>query len=292
MSSHINDSGKLMPKNLSLFGRYIRHQAKSCRLTFRKYQITKLIPNKAAGRVPSASSQMGLYHNDDFNGYWKLSAFNTMYRKRTKPFVVNKDFVSDKLNSKVSDMRVTPSALYGIDDKGGFDEYVLRTPPEEMRSNTAEKLRSVMYYFMEHPDIKSWGMPWKTFLRKRDRADPWYARYRTSLVRADRHKKLDVGHSRFSPYYLPKDPADLYPQRDVFINKQNAPRLNLWWKETTRLQDAFRKRLGEAKSFEEAHPDHRDPGAYRKGGGAGGGGGQGSPRPRSKTYRARQIRSY
>ena len=281
-----------MPKSLSLFGRYIRQQSKSSRLTFRKYQITKLIPNKAAGRVPSASSQTGLFHDDDFNAYWKLSAFNTMYRKRSRPFVMRKDFISNKLNSRIAGMRVTPSALYAMDDKGGFDEYVLRTPPEEMRSNMGEKLRNVMYFYMENPEIKSWGVPWRTFIRKRDQADPWYARYVSKLRTAYVEDKLDSAHSKFSPYYLPKNNADLYPQRDSFSKSGGITKLNLWWKETAKTEQAFRSRLSNAKSFEEAFPDHRESGSYRKGEGAGGGGGQGSPRPRSKTYRARQLRSY
>ena len=281
-----------MPKSLSLFGRHIRQQGKYCQWTFRKYQVSKLVPNKAAGRVPSAGSQMGLWHNDDFNAYWKISAFNTLYRKRTNPYVVPKSFKSDRLNATVSNMRVTPSALYAMDDKGGFDDYLLRTPPEDLRSTTGEKLREAMYYYMENPEVKSWRLPWATLLRKRDRADPVYARYRTGLKQAYNSERRAAAHRRFSPYYLPKTEDGLFPQRDVFVGRANAPAMNLWWKTNPRVEAAFRSRLGEAKSFDEAHPDHREVGSYRKGEGAGGGGGQGSPRPQSKTYRARRSRPY
>lgn len=281
-----------MTQSQSLFGRYIREQGKFCRMTFRKYQLTKLIPNKATGRVPSASSQMGLWHNDDFNSFWKISAFNTIYRKKTRPHVVMKDFKSDKLNGVVSNMRVTPSALYGMDDKGGFDGYILRTPPEELRSNTAEKLRQVMYFYLENPHIQEWRLPWRCLLRKRDKADPWYARYNNVAENYDRSMAIDRSHARYSPYFLPGSEDELYPQRDKFVSKGTPQALNSWWKSSAEMESALRYRLTGARSFEEAHPDHTDPGSYRKGAGAGGGGGQGSPRPRSKTYRSRKLRSY
>ena len=282
-----------MPKSLSLFGRYVRRQGKYCQWTFRKYQITKLIPNKAAGRVPSASSQTGLYHNDDFNAYWKVSAFNTLYRKRTSPFAIRKDFKSEALNTTVRDLRVTPSALYAVDDKGGFDDYILRTPPEDMRSNTGEKLRNLIHYYQANPDIRAWSLPWKVLMRKRDQADPVYARYRHELKKSFWSKRLEDRHARFSPYFLPSTDDGLFPQRDVFVGKSSPNKLDLWWKKTPELESAFRERLTQAKSFEEAHPDHREPGAYRKGEGMGGGGKHNrSPRPRSKTYRSRVTRSY
>lgn len=280
-----------MPKSLSLFGRHIRQQGKYRQWTFRKYQMTKLVPNNAAGRVPSAASQMNLWHNDDFNAYWRVSAFNTIYRKKTSPCTSRREFKSEKLNSTIKGLRVTPSALYAIDDKGGFDDYILRTPPEEMRSNAGEKMRQVMYYYMDRPDVKSWSLPWHVLARKRDKLDPMYARYRYELRKSAALSKLNSSHSRYSPYFLPNSDAGLYPQRDRF--SESAPKLNLWWKKSPEVEAQFRRRLTEAKSFEEAHPDHNEPGSYRKGEGAGGGGAQGKTvRPRSKTYRGRQLRPY
>jgi len=281
-----------MPKSLSLFGRYIRRQAKSHQWTFRKYQVTKLIPNNAAGRVPSGASQMNLWHNDDFNAYWKVSAFNTVYRKRTKPHSMVKAFQSESLGPRQVKVRVTPSTLYAIDDKGGFDEYITRTPPEELRSTAGEKMREVMSFYNENPDAKAWGVPWNVFVRKKDRADPLYARYRANLRKAVSAERLEDRHSRYSPYYLPRSDDGLYPQRDVFYGNGIPRKLNLWWKTDKSVEEAFRKRISAAKSFEEAYPDHQDPDGYRKGEGAGGGGGQGNPRPRSKTYRSRKSRPY
>lgn len=281
-----------MPKSLSLFGRYIRRQAKVHQWTFRKYQLTKLIPNNAAGRVPSAASQMNLWHNDDFNAFWKVSPFNTLYRKRTKPYSEQKVFHSELLGNRPVKVRVTPSALYGMDDKGGFDNYILRSPPEELRSTTGEKMRDVMSFFRQHPVIRAWGIPWNVFIRKRDRFDPVYARYRAGLRKASHESRLGQQHQKYSPYFLPKSDEGLYPQRDVFVDRAAPRPLNLWWKNNNVVQKAFRKRLSEAKSFEEAFPDHNEPSGYRKGEGAGGGGGQGTPRPRSKTYRSRKSRPY
>jgi|LauGreDrversion4_2_1035121.scaffolds.fasta_scaffold467560_2 large subunit ribosomal protein L28 len=282
-----------MPKNLSLFGRYIRNQNKFCQRTFRKYQVTKLIPNSAMGRVPSAGSQMGLWHSDDFNAYWNVSAYNTLFRKRTAPFVFPKSFSSENLNSKGSTIRVTPSALYAMDEKGGFDEYIMRTPPEELRSNLGEKLRRLMYFYMENPRLKRWGLPWKVLMRKRDQTDPSYARFQYSLRREAAEKLAHNQHKSFSPYFLPSSESGLFVQRDRFLKGASIPKLNLWWKRDSRVEAAFRRRLEQGKSFEEAYPDHNDSGSYRKGEGVGGGGKSGgNTRPRSKTYRSRVSRSY
>ena len=281
-----------MPKSLSLFGRYLRQQNKSCRSTFRKYQITKLVPNGAAGRVPSASSQLGLWHNDDFNSYWRVSAFNTLFRKRTHPFNTMKTIVSERLSPVPWSVKVAPSALYALDDAGGFENYITRTPPQILRSNIAEKMRQVMYFMDDNHQVKGWNLPWKTFLRKRDRADPSYARYRRELRKRYTETTISGAHSRYSPYFLPDSAAKLFPQRDTFSSQHEQSPLNLWWAKSPEVESAFRRRLAEAKSFEEAFPDNEEPGAYRKGEGAGGGGGQGSPRPRSKIYRSRRSRPY
>ncbi|CAL1153657.1 unnamed protein product [Cladocopium goreaui] len=42
-----------------------------------------------------------------------------------------------------------------MDDAGGFDNYILRTPPQELRSATGEKMREVMYFYMKNPEAKS-----------------------------------------------------------------------------------------------------------------------------------------
>ena len=282
-----------MPKSLNLFGRFIRNQNKFCQKTFRKYQVTKLIPNNAMGRVPSAGSQMGLWHSDDFNAHWNVSAYNTIFRKLTRPFVASKSYASENLNSSNVSVRVTPSAMYGMDDKGGFDEYIMRTPPEELRSNLGEKMRHLMYFYMENPRFKEWGLPWKVLARKRDQADPWYAKYCFNSRMTRARVRAHESHRAFSPYFLPKADSGLFVQRDRFLEGESAPKLNLWWKQDPRIEAAFRYRIEEGKSLEEAHPDHREVGAYRKGHGAGGGGKSGgNPRPRSKTYRNRQLRSF
>lgn len=280
-----------MPKSLSLFGRYIREQGKQRQATFRKYQITRVLPNSAAGRVPSASSQLALFHGDDFNSYWRLSAFNTMYRRKLKPFNVRRAAPSCVLDRDITGLRFSPSALYAIEDKGGFDNYILQTPPESMRSNTGEKLRQLMHKAMEDPELSKSGLPWRTLARKRNLADPVYAKYRFELQAAQSAARRERSHKRYSPYFLPRTFAGLFPQRDSFVNLKPQD-LDLWWTNDPKVEKSFRERLESAKSFEEAHPDHADSSAYRKGHGAGGGGGQGTPRSRSKTYRARQTRPY
>lgn len=36
--------------------------------------------------------------------------------------------------------------MYNVDDAGGFDRYILDTPPQELRSTLAEKLKMLMRF--------------------------------------------------------------------------------------------------------------------------------------------------
>eukprot|EP00386_Alphamonas_edax_P007998 GDKI01026364.1.p1 GENE.GDKI01026364.1~~GDKI01026364.1.p1 ORF type:complete len:285 (+),score=62.43 GDKI01026364.1:155-1009(+) len=282
-----------MPKNASLFGKYLRLWGKGMARGFKKGQITKPIPVKAYGRPPSASSQMGLYHDEDFNYYTKTSFSLRKFRQKVKPLVFKKDFVSDGLNTTVKSLRVTTSALHAMDDMGGFDQYILRTPPQELRSNLGEKMREVMYFYQQRPDAHSWGLPWKVFLRKRDRDDPYYARHLHYLRKSRNDNMMARREARYSPYYLPGEQT-IHPERQPFIEGSDEPKpLNLWWKTSPELEAAFRRRLGEAKSFEQAYPDFTQPDGYKTGEGMGGGGQHGNWNPRkrrSKTYKWGHLR--
>jgi len=279
-----------MPKNLSLFGAYLQNVGKKLQEGFKKTQITKPIPVKAYGRPPSASSQMALWGSDDWN-YWTRKRWSGRWTKKLlQPSNYRKDFHSEGLNTTIYNLRVTPSALYDMDDAGSFDNYILRTPPEELRSATGEKMREVMYFYKQNPDVKAWGLPWKAYLRRRDRADPAYARYKHMAKKEASGRATAVQHAKFSPYYLPSQ-ALMHPARQEFIEGSIQPKLNLWWRESPELEAAFRRRLSEAKSFERAHADHREPMGFRYGQ-TFGGGGRDSPRMRSKTYKYRQTRPY
>jgi len=281
-----------MPKNLHLFGAYLQNVSRRIQWSFRKNQITRVVPVKSYGRPPSASSQMALWHGDDFNYYSKVHPNNWNKRRKVKPGAYRKDFESEALNSTIFNLRVTASALYAMDDAGGFDNYILRTPPEELRSATGEKMRDVMYFYMENPAVKAWGLPWKVFLRKRSRQDPTYARYMHEAKKEASGRALAKQHSRFSPYYLPTQ-ALMHPARQEFVEGSVQPNLNLWWREGPALEAAFRRRLGEAKSFERAHADHREPMGFRYGQTMGGGGRNNTcPRLRGKTHRFRFLRPY
>lgn len=281
-----------MPKNLSLFGAYMQNVSRLIQRKYKKTQITKQIPVKAYGRSPSASSQMSLFGSDDFNYKTRMRWTGRWTRKQMKPLNYRKDFVSENLNSTIHNLRVTPSALYGMDDAGGFDDYILRTPPEELRSATGEKMREVMYFYMNNPKVKSWGLPWKVYLRNRNRKDPAYARYVHEARKEASGRGAAREHVRFSPYYLPTH-ALMHPARQEFVEGSVQPQLNLWWRDTPALAAAFRRRLGEAKSFERAHADHREPMSFRYGQTMGGGGKQATAvRLRSKTHRYRHLRPY
>ena len=279
-----------MPKNSHLFGQYLQSMGKKGAQTFRPYQLTRRIPNKATGGTPSAASQMALWHDDDFNSHYRITSRNQIYNKKIKPQTIKKDFESNELNTTIHNLRVTPSALYAIDDKAGFDNYILRTPPEELRSNAGEKMRKLMYFYQENPHLKSWGLPWKVLLRKRDQKDPAYARLQHELKKAASIKRASQQHSKYSPYYLPKNDAEMHPERQAC---PAPPVIDRWWQESAALETAFRARLKQAKSFEEGHADHREPNGYVKGRKRGGGGPQGtSMRVSTKTHKARRVRPY
>lgn len=281
-----------MPKNLSLFGAYMQNVSRKLQRKFKIQQITRIIPPKAYGRIPSASSQMSLWGGDDFN-YYTMKRFSGRWtRRKTTPMTYKKDFHSDALNCTIFNLKVTSAAMYAMDDAGGFDDYILRTSPEELRSSTGEKMREVMYFYQKNPEVKSWGLPWKVFLRKRNRQDPEFARYAHEAKKEASGSSIAKQHVKFSPYYLPVHTM-MHPARQEFVEGSVQPKLNLWWRESPALSAAFRRRLGEAKSFERAHADHREPLGFRYGQTMGGGGRNNTcPRERSKTHRFRNTRPF
>ena len=284
-----------MPKALHLFGSNLQKLSRQTTRTFRKYQLTRRIPNPATGRTPSAASQMALYGDDDFNSHFRITPRNQIFNKRISPQTSKRDFDSKLLNTTIRNLRVTPAALYAIDDAGGFDHYILNTSPEELRSNSGEKLRNLMYFYSKNPEIKEWGLPWKVLMRKRDQMDPWYARLQHELRKRSSERRLEKAHAPFSPYYLPRTEVDMFPkrQRPTGTSTAQVGSIERWWSESSELEVAFRKRLTMAKSFEERHTDHREPDAYTKGRKRGGGGPQAtSMRKSSKTHKARRIRPY
>ncbi|CAD2100576.1 mitochondrial ribosomal protein L28 precursor, putative [Plasmodium vinckei] len=281
-----------MPKNLNLFGKYLRRLGKSHKKGFKKKQIIHPIPVKAYGRVPSAASQTGLYHDEDYNYYTKVSYSLKKTRIKIKPNVFKKHIVSNILNTIIPSVRITTSALHAIDDAGGFDNYILRTPPEELRSNFGEKLRNVMYFYLSHPNVRTFTLPWKIFMSRFQQSDYYYAIFQHLKKKRlyELYKNKESG--KYSPYYLPNDKS-LHPQRQQFPINTEITGLNLWYNKNKILKKAFVDKLKEAKSFDQAYTDHHFIGSYRKGRGRGGGGKHGrTPRKRSKTYKYFEIRPY
>merc|ERR1719352_1379405 len=226
---------------------------------------------------------MGLYGDDDYKSYTRVSLWGYYHSRKLNPQIVKKDFRSTALNTTIYNLNVTPSALYAMDDAGGFDNYILNTPPEDMRSCSGEKMRQLAYYYMENPEAKSWGLPWKVLMRKRDQMDPLFARYKHEAKKEFYTTRMAQKHQRFSPYFLPSNASGMYPERQTFLEGSSPPALNLWWQESPELEAAFRRRLGSAKSFERAYASHRLADGYKTGEGMGGGGPSGrQPRKRSK----------
>lgn len=231
-------------------------------------------------------SQQGLYHDEDFNFRTKVGKGDggigrrgdvrgnggmTKVRRMLHPYVMKKSIYSDGLNHRFKRLRVTLSALDAMERFGGFDEYILRTPPQELRSFFGEKMRKLLYYYMKHPEIRKWGLPARLMSRSWAQDDPWYARHFHSIRVARFRKALSKITSRHSPFYLPSA-EKLILERQPFGVGVSAPKLNLWWKETPQLEAAFRRRLGEARPFERFVPTRETPDGYYKGKSRGGGG--------------------
>ncbi|CAJ1431728.1 unnamed protein product [Effrenium voratum] len=86
----------------------------------------------APGPFPSAASQMSLWGDDDYKAYTVKRWSGRWTRRKMNPLTFKKDFQSDALNSTIYNLRVSGPALYSMDDAGGFDNYILRTPPQMM----------------------------------------------------------------------------------------------------------------------------------------------------------------
>ncbi|KAK2198191.1 bifunctional Ribosomal protein L28-L24/L28p-like [Babesia duncani] len=246
-----------MPRYPSLFGKYLRNN-RAAQISFKKKQLVHPIPVKAYGRVPSASSQQGLYHDEDFNYYTKVSFSLHKKRIKLKPNVFRKDFTSRLLNCTLKNVKCTTSALHAITDQGGFDKYILNTPPEHLRSKFGETLREVMYFYMENPglhfyytlhaDIASLGLQPHVFATRQNRQDPIFAIYQHFTSTAKKQLAYEKRQARFSPFYLPPESGMLMHAMhtlglmpSVEGTATSGTRLNLWWNKNA---NQFRARLG------------------------------------------------
>uniref|UniRef100_A0A3B0NCV3 Uncharacterized protein n=1 Tax=Theileria annulata TaxID=5874 RepID=A0A3B0NCV3_THEAN len=278
-----------MPRFPYLFGKYLRLNGKGQCRGFKKNQIIHPIPVKAYGRTPSASSQTGLYHDEDYNYYTKVSYSLKKTRIKLKPLVFKKDFESKLLNTTVPNVRVTTSALHAITSSGGFDNYILNTSPEQLRSQMGERMRNVMYFYKSNPDIMRLGLPWKVYYTESSRKDPVYAYYKhlTGVQKFEDRKLMES--KKYSPFYLPPQ-QNVMVERQGFASEQEGMKLNLWWKNNPQ---EFRNRLGEARMFDRNGVDLNLMNSFRTGEGRGGGGPHGkSLRKRSKTFRYNITRPY
>lgn len=282
-----------MPRCPSLFGKYLRCLGRSAQKGFKKKQIIAPIPVKAYGRPPSAASQCGLYHDEDFNYHTKVSFSLEKARRKLKPNVFKKDFVSDGMGCVVKNLRVTTSALHAIDDAGGIDEYVTRTPPEEMRSVLGERMKAVIRFYEANPHMKQWGLPWRTFASSSARRDPFQALYRHLRGKERYEQDMIREKSRYSPYFLPPLQS-IFPPRQDFPETSAKPKsLSLDWATQPTVEAALRRRLSMAVSQTRRHPSHEELDGFRTGNNRGGGGQSGSSlRKRSKTHKWREIRAY
>ncbi|CDJ50711.1 hypothetical protein, conserved [Eimeria brunetti] len=282
-----------MLRNASLFGKYLRCLGRGAQKGFKKKQILPPIPVKAYGRPPSAASQCGLFHDEDYNYYTKISFSLRKHRRKLKPNVLKKDFESEGLNTVVKNLKVTTSALHAIDDAGGLDEYLLRTPPEELRSVFGERMKAVIRFYDKNPDVKEWALPWKSFASAAARGDPCHALYRHLRGKELYEMRMREEQRRHSPYFLPSVHS-MHPMRQPFPEGSADPQLpHVGWALNPAEATALRRRLGMGVNQVRAHASHEEADGFRTGNNRGGGGQSGSSlRKRSKTHKWREIRAY
>lgn len=282
-----------MPRNSSLFGKYLRYLGRGAQKGFKKKQVLPPTPVKAYGRPPSAASQRGLYHDEDYNYHTKISFSLRKHRRKLKPNVFKKTFESEALNTTVKNIKVTTSALHAIDDAGGFDEYILRTPPEELRSVLGERMKEVIRFYDRSPEIRGWALPWQPFASAAARSDPCLALYRHLRGKERYETKMRQEQRFYSPYFLPPLQG-MHPLRQAFSDAAQDPQpLHLGWALNPALASAFRRRIGMATNQARMHPSHEETEGFRTGNNRGGGGQSGSSlRKRSKTHKWREIRAY
>merc|ERR1719331_3784725 len=54
---------------------------------------------------------MGLYGDDDYKSYTRVSLWGDYHSRKVKPQIIKKDFRSTALNTTIYNLNVTPSAL-------------------------------------------------------------------------------------------------------------------------------------------------------------------------------------
>eukprot|EP00920_Eleutheroschizon_duboscqi_P010906 GHVT01025644.1.p2 GENE.GHVT01025644.1~~GHVT01025644.1.p2 ORF type:complete len:131 (-),score=13.50 GHVT01025644.1:483-875(-) len=130
-------------------------------------------------------------------------------------------------------------------------------------------------------------------MNQRSRDDPYYASHNHHKRKTQNEALMRKVERVYSPYYLP-DQADIHPEKQTFLEGTPDPApMNFWWNAQPQLRHALVRRLGEGRSFDQAHSDHRLADGYWKGNNKGGGGKSGtSPRRRSKTHKSFDIRPY
>lgn len=85
----------------------------------------------------------GLFHGDEIYRKIKVS-FSEVKTKQFKfPAIFRKSFYSNVLHRKI-ELEVTVEALRAIDLAKGFDNYILNTPPEILKSKKGEILKAEM----------------------------------------------------------------------------------------------------------------------------------------------------
>lgn len=278
-----------MPKCLHLFGKYLRDKPFPVRHFLRNDQFVRPIPVKAYGRAPTAPSQTGLYHDEDYNFYSKVTKrVVTVRRRLLRPYVLRKHLHSPLLNWTFRHLRVTRTALDAMDRVGGFDQYILRTSPEELRSTFGMKLRELMHYYMQNPEVKAWRVPPRIFMRKDAKRDPWYARHVYHQRKALFRRALAKHYRKHSPFYLPSS-SHMAPERQPFAEGVTPEPLTLWWNSSPQLEHAFRRRLGKAHGLEKPKASTRVPHSFYSGHARGGGGRHNKPKTDKEKLQRRAL---
>ncbi|OMJ90225.1 hypothetical protein SteCoe_7423 [Stentor coeruleus] len=110
----------------------------------------------------SKKSQKGLYHAKDIRTGYSYTFSHKATKRTWKPNVHTKKLWSTTLN-RMLELPVTIEALRVIRKKGGVDNYLLNTEPQQVRSKFGDLLRSYIEKKKEDP---SWPVPYIPGTRK------------------------------------------------------------------------------------------------------------------------------
>jgi large subunit ribosomal protein L28 len=112
--------------------------------------IRKIVRTRLPGSTLKA--QRGLYHGKVVRTGHFITYSDKKTKRRFDPTVFKKSYFSEVLGKSIT-TNVTTKTIKCIRKYGGFDNYILLTKPENMKSLFGEYLRKIMLEKINNPDL-------------------------------------------------------------------------------------------------------------------------------------------